>query len=157
MTFNLARLRAIARGETIPQRGVSRVTALQAGSAASIVTPQIIDVTPVTYVTPPQYEVRKEYSLRVDGGVAGGVTCGAPSIADAGPAAIVTYAPVELQRDADRRNAAAREAKITDRWCACGTMATLAVGAFHSNKSDAGARWLCVDCFSRADLRATPF
>jgi hypothetical protein len=60
-----------------------------------------------------------------------------------------------LQREADRRNWEAAEARLTDRYCACGTLATVAVGRFKRSPGnpEGVARWLCIECF---DAGATP-
>ena len=150
MAINLARLRAVARGETYTETGVSGVTALQGVSVTSSVTSQVIDVTPVTYVTPQNCRVGKESEKSGFGGVSGGVTA-PPRPFNSPPAAVIVYDPVAIKRESDRQNAAVRRAQISDRWCVCGFMATLAVGAFRAEKGDAGARWLCQECFDRGD------
>jgi hypothetical protein len=59
------------------------------------------------------------------------------------------YDPMALQAEADRRNRGASEARLTDRWCACGTVATLAVGRFRKSPGnrEGVAMWLCQECF----------
>lgn len=51
------------------------------------------------------------------------------------------YDPVHLQREADRRNAAAIRDRITDRWCACGHLAEFAWPG-----DDGRDVWRCVEC-----------
>ncbi len=150
MTLNLARLRAVARGETYTETGVSGVTALQSVSVTPPVTSQVIDVTPVTCVTPQNCRVGKTGGESGFDGVSGGVSVPLPPF-NSPPAAVIVYDPVAIKRESDRQNAAARRAQISDRWCVCGFMATLAVGAFRAEKGDAGARWLCQECFDRGD------
>lgn len=51
------------------------------------------------------------------------------------------FDPAALQAEADRRNAQARQDGITDRWCSCGRLATLAwpIGGLRE-------AWRCDDC-----------
>jgi hypothetical protein len=59
------------------------------------------------------------------------------------------------QEAAERRNREAALSGLSDRWCACGTMATVAVGHFRPSRGnpEGVARWLCSTCFS-ANQRA---
>jgi hypothetical protein len=52
------------------------------------------------------------------------------------------FDPVALQREADRRNEAARREGLTDRFCACGHLATLAYRTTHTDRKI----WRCDDC-----------
>lgn len=56
-------------------------------------------------------------------------------------APVPTYNPDRLQAQADRRNAAAVRDRITDRWCACGHLATFAWPDDHGRDT-----WRCVEC-----------
>jgi len=53
------------------------------------------------------------------------------------------------QNEADLRNEAAVLAGHSDRWCACGTMATVAVGRFpkSAGNPEGVTAWLCCECF----------
>jgi hypothetical protein len=53
--------------------------------------------------------------------------------------------PEARQDRADRRNRAAISAGHTDRFCACGTMATVAV--FDPSPTRSNHRWVCSECF----------
>lgn len=57
------------------------------------------------------------------------------------PAPVPTYDPARLQRDADRRNAAAARERITDRVCRCGHLATFAWPG-----NDGRDAWICAEC-----------
>ena len=63
------------------------------------------------------------------------------------PAAPVVVA--DRQRDAARRNRQAAKAGITDRWCGCGALATLAIGRVKpsAGNPDGVEHWLCDECF----------
>lgn len=52
--------------------------------------------------------------------------------------------------DADMRNREAVAMGLTDRFCQCGTMATVAVGRFRPDKGnpEGVSRWVCNECFS---------
>jgi hypothetical protein len=54
-----------------------------------------------------------------------------------------------LRAEAQRRNCAATVAELTDRWCSCGKLATVAVGRFKESPGnrEGVARWLCTECF----------
>ncbi len=71
------------------------------------------------------------------------------------PSKTLSFDPEALQREADRRSREAAEAGRTDRYCACGTLATVAVGRFKPSlgNPEGVARWLCPECFD-AELPA---
>lgn len=56
-------------------------------------------------------------------------------------APVQTYDPTRLQREADRRNAAAARDGITDRFCCCGHLATFAWPG-----NDGCDVWICNEC-----------
>jgi hypothetical protein len=58
---------------------------------------------------------------------------------DCAPAATL-YDPIGLQRAADKRNAEAQHAQQTDRFCACGHLATFAW------RRDGRDAWRCLEC-----------
>ncbi len=64
-----------------------------------------------------------------------------PEIAKELAPPVPTYDPARLQREADRRNSAAVRDRVTDRWCACGRMATLA----YPNSAGRNV-WHCLEC-----------
>lgn len=82
-------------------------------------------------------------------GFEGGVTgvfakknpSGEPGAAAADEARAPLLDPKHLQREADRRNADTVRAHSTDRWCACGQLATFArpTGPGREN-------WRCLEC-----------
>ena len=142
MALNLDRLFAIARGEQVVTP-VTGVTALQVGCNVSVtrvvtpaVTSQVIDVTPVTCVTPQKDVFGKNCNFAELRGVTGGVTKDASR---------PIYEPNGLQAEADRRNRNAIAAGFTDRFCACGLLATVAV--FDPSPARSNSRWLCCECF----------
>jgi hypothetical protein len=51
--------------------------------------------------------------------------------------------------DAVTQNREAAKAGLTDRWCPCGTMATVAVGRFREScdNPEGVARWVYAECF----------
>jgi hypothetical protein len=59
--------------------------------------------------------------------------------------------PVDVAAGSERKNRAAVRAGLTDRWCDCGTMATVAIGRFRASRDnpEGVARWLCAECFRR--------
>lgn len=61
---------------------------------------------------------------------------------------VPAYDPARLQREADRRNAAASREAITDRFCRCGHLATFAWSG-----DDGRDVWVCAECL-RARGRA---
>jgi hypothetical protein len=132
MPLNLTELRSIARGETEAERGRNGVASR---NITPPVTPKKPRITPVTPATP---QIRW-FGKDVFGGVAEGV-----SVALCRP----LYDPEALQAEADKRNRGAVLAGLTDRFCGCGKLATVAVGRF---RPDAGnregvARWVCYEC-----------
>lgn len=60
-----------------------------------------------------------------------------PALRDGSPA----FDEVRLQREADRRNATAMRAHSTDRWCACGQLATFAWPTGRGREN-----WRCLEC-----------
>lgn len=56
-----------------------------------------------------------------------------------------------LEDEAEKRNRHAAEAHLTDRWCACGELATLAIGRFKASKAnpEGVARWVCNECWGK--------
>ena len=63
------------------------------------------------------------------------------TIGTGGTRPVPVFDPVRLQREADRRNAAAIRDRITDRWCACGRLATFA----YPNSAGRDV-WHCLEC-----------
>lgn len=59
-----------------------------------------------------------------------------------------------LHSEAEKRNRHAAEAHLTDRWCGCGELATLAIGRFKASKAnpEGVARWVCCDCFENKEI-----
>jgi len=133
MAINLAELLSIARGETEAQ---NRRNVVARRNATPPVTPKEPGVTPVTPATPQNCKVGKD----VFGGVAEGVAATLPR---------QLFDRVALQADADGRNREAVREGRTDRFCACGTMATVGVGSARPDraKPEGVARWLCSGCF----------
>lgn len=133
MALNLQALLAIARRDITSKTGVTGVAGVADVACYASKSPELRQLRPLRV---------KNTELRQDAfrGVASSV------------AAALTrppFDPAALQADADKRNRAASEARLTDRWCACGTMATLAVGGFRksSGNREGVARWLCQECF----------
>jgi len=133
MAIDLARLRSIARGEITPKNGVTGVAGVADVARYASKSPELRQLRPLRV---------KNASLENDAksGVAEGVASALPR---------PLYDPAALEAEADRRNRVASKARLTDRWCSCGKLATVAVGHF---RPDAGnpegvARWLCVECF----------
>lgn len=129
MALNLERLFAIARGEITPETGVTGVTG----------------VTAVTGYASKSPELRQLRRLRVKNtsyqkdeirDVTDGVTAALTLPDDDSDA---------LQGEADRRNRDAIASGYTDRFCACGTMATIAI--FDPSPKRGNRLWLCVECF----------
>ncbi len=58
--------------------------------------------------------------------------------------------PRDLQDEADKRNRAAAEAGLTDRWCACRSLAIVAIGRERPDprNPEGVSMWMCHDCFS---------
>jgi hypothetical protein len=129
MALNLAELLSIARGETEAENGRNGVSRR---NATPSVTPKKPGVTPVTPATPQICKVGKD----VFGGVAEGVSAAWPSPA---------FDPEALQADADDRNREAAREGRTDRFCACGRLATLAWP--EGNRREV---WRCDDCADAA-------
>jgi hypothetical protein len=137
MGLNLERLFSIARGEIAPETGVTGVTGVTAVTGYASKTP----------------ELRRLRRLRLENtsfqkdkieGVTEGVTI-APALPDD---------PDAGQVEADRRNRDAISAGWTDRYCACGVMATVAI--FDPSPKRGNSRWLCIECFEadRAQVAA---
>jgi hypothetical protein len=127
MALNLSELRSIARGEQTGEIGRYGVARRNATPSA---TPKTPGVTPVTPATPQICKSGKDEFRGVAEGVAAALR-------------------LPLEAGAEARNRAAALAGHSDRWCECGTMATVAVGHF---RADAGnpegvARWVCSECF----------
>jgi hypothetical protein len=139
MALNLAELLSIARGEIGAGNGRNGVTRR---NVTPSVTPKKPSVTPVTCVTPQKCEFGKD----VFGGVAEGVTAALRR---------PLFDPEALQAEADRRSREAIAAGWTDRFCACGKLATVAVGRFQANAGNPEgiARWVCSECVSVAYWR----
>lgn len=59
------------------------------------------------------------------------------------------FQPEALKSPADRRNRAAVAAGCTDRFCACGKLAAVAIGRFPASQSnpEGVTRWVCSECF----------
>lgn len=133
MAIDLARLRSVIRGEFQAENGRNGVARR---NATPPVTPKKPGITPVTPATCQKHRVGKD----VFGGVAEGVSEALPR---------PPFDPAALQADADRRNREAATAGLSDRWCACGTMATVAVGRFRADKGnpEGVVRWVCSECF----------
>jgi hypothetical protein len=55
--------------------------------------------------------------------------------------AALAFDPTRLQREADRRNADAARMGFTDRWCACGRLASYAWPGGRRRET-----WRCLDC-----------
>jgi hypothetical protein len=133
MALNLSELRSIARGE---QTGEIRRYGVARRNAMPSATPKRPGVTPVTPATPQICKSGKDEFRGVAAGVAGALRL-----------------PLEgcevLEVGAEKRNRAAAMAGLSDRWCECGTMATVAVGQFKANRGnpEGVARWVCFECF----------
>ena len=113
MALDLARLRSVARGEINAVTGVTPVTALQRPG----VTPQnprcnASNARNVSKMISAESAQERRYGGRYTGA------------SDPGREA------------ADQRNRQAVKMGMTDRWCACGTMATVAVGRFRQTLSN---------------------
>lgn len=140
MALNLSALRSIARGEQTAEIGRNGVAGR---NATPPVTPKKPGVTRVTPATPQVCEFGKSEFRGVAEGVAG-------ALRD----------PLDgfeaLQADADRRNREAALANVTDRFCQCGALATLAVGHFRRSRSnpEGVAEWRCQECFDAERGRA---
>lgn len=61
--------------------------------------------------------------------------------------------------EAYKRNRRAAVAGLTDRWCDCGNLATLAIGRFMASKAnpEGVARWVCCTCFGNGELSLEKF
>ncbi len=128
MALNLARLYAIARGEIDTATGVTGVAALQ----PEFVTPQKArcNASNVCNVSK-TVKVKNDKNGRYDGRYNSALAL--PDDPDAG------------QVEADRRNRDAIAAGWTDRFCACGVMATVAI--FDPSPKRGNRLWQCVECF----------
>jgi hypothetical protein len=170
MALDIARLRSIARGETISETPVTLqghdpkarpklVSELLAERRPT--RGETIAETPVTHVTTLRNAERNAQKARCNAsnarnasktvkrkkeqfGGSGGVTA---DVVDATPCRL--FDPGALQDKADRRNHKAASAGSTDRWCSCGAMATMAVGRFRPSRGnpEGVARWVCFGCF----------
>jgi hypothetical protein len=144
MAFDFARLRSIARGEKAVVTGVTGVTALQSARNAGCNVPVTCDVTCVSYCCNAcnACNVSKKHVWEKDASSpsrerGAGVTDG------------VTGRYKALQDQANDRNRQAALARLTDRFCACGNLAAVAVGRFTASRGnpEGVARWLCQECF----------
>jgi hypothetical protein len=145
MALDLARLRAIARGDVEPKNGRNHVTDPGYANSVTPVTPQGYAKNPRSYASYAGYAKNAQGWKRDElggqfEGVTDGVTHSLPS---------PETDPDPRQEAADHRNRAAAEAGLTDRWCACGTMAMVAVGHFRADRGnpEGVARWVCSECF----------
>jgi hypothetical protein len=64
-----------------------------------------------------------------------------------------------VRAEAYKRNRRAAGAGLTDRWCDCGNLATLAIGRFRASKAnqEGVARWVCCTCFGNGELSLEKF
>ncbi len=130
MALDLARLRSIARGEINAVTGVTPVTALQP-----------LDVTPQNLPCNASYAHNVPKTISAESG---------QERRYGGRFADLAGAPEPSQEVADQRNRRAVKTGMSDRWCACGMMATVALGRIRWTLSnpEGVTRWVCSECFS---------
>ena len=129
MLPDLQELLSIARGEIEPKNGVTGVSGVTGVARYASKSPELRQLR--------QLRVKNaELEKDVFGGVADGV---APLV----PAPL--FDPEALQAEADRRNRKAIAAGLTDRFCACRNLATVAI--FDPSPMRGNTRWLCRGCF----------
>jgi hypothetical protein len=132
VALDLGRLRSIARGEINAETGVTPVTALQGPS-----------------VTPQNPKCNASYACNVSKTISAESGQGRRY---GGRYDDLAGAPELGQEAADQRNRRAVKTGMSDRWCACGTMATVALGRFRQTLSnpEGVSRWVCSECFGAA-------
>lgn len=147
MALDVAALLKIARGENACATGVAGV----AGVAAQ--KPHVADVARYASKSPRLRQLRPlrvkntSYQNDFSEGVAAHVAAASSHVAAAYPAACD-----DDQAEADGKNRAAVRAGITDRFCACGLLATVAI--FDPAPNRGGRRWLCRECFNDRTMGA---
>lgn len=146
MALNLERLFSIARGEITPESGVTGVAHVADVARYASKSPELRQLRPLRVKNT---ELEKDSFM----GVVSGVTASdaLPSQTEATPPKAPARDPAALQLEADRRNRESIKNGWTDAWCACGTMATLAVGYFDTSKR-VPARWVCDGCFDQLEV-----
>lgn len=142
MALDLAYLRAIARGDVEPEKGRNHVTDAPVTCLIAPVTPQGYAKKARSYAG---YASKNQVWKRdADEGRCEGVTGGVTRLSLPPESAVETR-----QGAAQHRSRSAAVAGLSDRWCACGTMATVAIGSFRADvgNPEGVERWLCSECF----------
>jgi hypothetical protein len=133
MAIDLARLRSVMRGEITPKDGVTGVAGVATVARYASKSPQLRQLRPLR---------AKNTELEKDDFV--GV---ADRVAAALPRSLFNLDG--LQAAAEKRCRGAAKAGLTDRWCSCGKLATVAIGRFRPDMGnpEGVAQWLCQECF----------
>lgn len=145
MPIDLARLRSIARGEISAADGRNPVT-------GSPVTPPAPPVTCAGYAKNSRsYAGYAGYVSKTQGWKSSEVESQLEAVTGGVTEALCLplFDRAGLEAEAAARNRTAAEAGLTDRWCACGRMATVAMGSFRPDRGnpEGVARWVCCECF----------